>query len=165
MGKLINLVGEQFGMLTVIKRAENSSTGGSQWLCICDCGKNKIVKSIYLRNGGTKSCGCLLEEIRCKNGYKNYNNRNFKKAIEEDRFKGTKISILKSKTPTINTSGCKGVSFYKKHKKWGARIGISGKMLFLGLYDNKEDAIKARKEAEEKYWEPIIKEYNEIIKS
>lgn len=165
MGKALNLVGERFGRLIVAKRVENSSTGHSQWLCICDCGNKKVVKSSYLRTGGTKSCGCFQEERLRENGYKNYNNRNFKKANKEDRFKGSKISSLKSKTPSNNTSGCKGVSFYKNSKKWVARICISGETIFLGQYYNKEDAIKARKEAEEKYFKPLIKEYKENIKS
>lgn len=32
------------------------------WLTKCDCGNEKIVKSDYLNNGNTKSCGCLQKE-------------------------------------------------------------------------------------------------------
>lgn len=51
-----------------------------------------------------------------------------------------------------NTSGCKGVYWHKKTKKWESLIGYKGKILYLGLYDNFEDAVKARKEAEVKYF-------------
>lgn len=51
-----------------------------------------------------------------------------------------------------NTSGVTGVYFNKKDKKWSAQIGIDNNILSLGLYENKEGAIKARKEAEEKYF-------------
>ena len=40
--------------------------------------------------------------------------------------------------------------------KWQANLQINGKLLYLGLFDNKEDAISARKNAEVKYF----KEYN-----
>ena len=42
------------------------------WLCRCDCGNETTVFSGYLRNGDTKSCGCLskdkLRERRFKHG-------------------------------------------------------------------------------------------------
>lgn len=33
-----------------------------KWFCQCDCGKTSVVRGAYLRNGHTKSCGCLKEE-------------------------------------------------------------------------------------------------------
>lgn len=49
-------------------------------------------------------------------------------------------------------SGVKGVGFDKRINKWRARIYINGKEIFLGYYENKEDAIMARVVAEEKYF-------------
>lgn len=51
-----------------------------------------------------------------------------------------------------NTSGYRGVSWHKKHKKWIAQIGIMGKLKYLGLFSHIEEAIKIRKQAEEKYF-------------
>ena len=63
MGKFIDLTGQRFGKLTVIKRAENKvELNGqirTQFLCKCDCGKEMIVLSNSLKSGLTKSCGCL----------------------------------------------------------------------------------------------------------
>ena len=53
-----------------------------------------------------------------------------------------------------NTSGITGVN--KCNGKWTARIGVNTKRIFLGNYDNFFEAVKARKEAEEKYY----KEYS-----
>lgn len=50
----IDLTGQRFGRLTVIKYV-----GESQWLCKCDCGNETIVDRGHLRTGHTKSCGCL----------------------------------------------------------------------------------------------------------
>lgn len=57
--RLIDLTGEKFGRLTVLSRAENSSTGQTRWQCLCDCGKEVIVLAAHLRSGHSKSCGCL----------------------------------------------------------------------------------------------------------
>lgn len=51
-----------------------------------------------------------------------------------------------------NKSGYKGVAWSNKHGKWIARIMINYKNKTLGYFNNIEDAIKARKLAEEKYF-------------
>ena len=45
----------------VIKQIGNSY-GHITWLCQCSCGKQFITTGNYLRNGTTKSCGCLRNE-------------------------------------------------------------------------------------------------------
>lgn len=68
--------------LTVIKQTEdhiNPTTGKrfARWLCKCSCDKHNqiVVIGTSLRNGNTKSCGCLMKEIVGENGkkYKKYN--------------------------------------------------------------------------------------------
>lgn len=54
-----NLINQKFGRLTVTSRAENSRTGMLRWNCTCECGKKVTVFSNLLKNGNTKSCGCL----------------------------------------------------------------------------------------------------------
>lgn len=51
-----------------------------------------------------------------------------------------------------NTSGTKGVSWNKRFQKWMAYIQVDKKRMHLGYFDNKNDAIRARKEAEIKYF-------------
>jgi len=61
--KLIDLVGKKFGRLTVLSRAPNDGKH-TRWNCACDCsGKNTVVHSDSLKNGATKSCGCLRDEM------------------------------------------------------------------------------------------------------
>ena len=66
MGRFIDLTGKRFGYLTVIKRVDDNVLPSGQseimWLCMCDCGNFTTVRSFYLRNGHTKSCGCLKYE-------------------------------------------------------------------------------------------------------
>ena len=51
-----------------------------------------------------------------------------------------------------NTSGFKGIHYSNIENKWKAYINYDGKRINLGTYKNIEDAVKARKEAEEKYF-------------
>ena len=51
-----------------------------------------------------------------------------------------------------NTSGFTGVYWLKNNRTWEARINVNKESIGLGYYKNKKDAIKARKEAEEKYF-------------
>lgn len=56
------------------------------------------------------------------------------------------------KQRTDNTSGVKGVSYYKQTKRWLAKItNDEGKRMNLGYFKVKQDAINARMEAEKKY--------------
>ncbi len=43
-----------------------------------------------------------------------------------------------------NTSGTKGVNWNKKAMKWRAQICINGKLIHLGSFLNKEDAVNIR---------------------
>jgi len=61
-GKIIDLTGQRFGRLVVVSRAENSKAGHPRWNCVCDCGGTTIADGQNLRNGHTRSCGCLIKE-------------------------------------------------------------------------------------------------------
>lgn len=51
-----------------------------------------------------------------------------------------------------NTSGYPGVMWRKDSEKWRAYITVDKKRINLGTYDRIEEALEARKTAEEKYW-------------
>ena len=81
MGKKLELVGQKFNRLTVIKEGEpkkyyDKSSGRyitrSMWWCKCDCGNEDLVlvSGANLKNGNTKSCGCLHSEAAKNNGKK-----------------------------------------------------------------------------------------------
>ena len=65
--QLHDLTGQRFGRLTVVKRAPNKySKNGSRttmWECVCDCGNTTITGAPNLTTGGTRSCGCLRDEV------------------------------------------------------------------------------------------------------
>jgi hypothetical protein len=57
--KLIDLTGQKFGRLTVLRQGETRKNGGSDWVCLCDCGETTVAVGSRIRLGKTKSCGCL----------------------------------------------------------------------------------------------------------
>ena len=60
-----DLTGQKFGRLTALKYM-----GNSKWLCKCDCGTEKIISGKHLKDGGTKSCGCISREVKNLMGQK-----------------------------------------------------------------------------------------------
>lgn len=62
MNKRLDLTGQRFGKLTVIKFSHRGKWNKSCWLCKCDCGNEKIVNIQNLRDGHTRSCGCLRKQ-------------------------------------------------------------------------------------------------------
>ena len=51
-----------------------------------------------------------------------------------------------------NTSGMPGVHYAKKDKKWQVRIMHNKKRIEVGFFPDLEDAIRARKVAQDKYY-------------
>ena len=68
MSKLIKVeIGEKYGRLKVLK-LEKSHNGYKYYLCMCDCGTEKIIRGDHLTKGESKSCGCLLKEVLMAKG-------------------------------------------------------------------------------------------------
>ena len=53
------MVGEVYGKLTVLEKAENGERSGSRWKCICECGNEIIAYRTALVTHRKSSCGCL----------------------------------------------------------------------------------------------------------
>ncbi|MGI9889068.1 HNH endonuclease [Vibrio chagasii] len=56
-----------------------------------------------------------------------------------------------AKLLSTNTSGVVGVGWNKNANKWAAGIAVDRRLIHLGYFDDKDDAIQARKQAEVKY--------------
>ncbi|MBO0438948.1 hypothetical protein [Candidatus Enterococcus ikei] len=63
MPAALNLENKKFGRLVALKRVDNIGNH-AYWLCLCECGKEKSIRSDHLNNGLIKSCGCLEIESR-----------------------------------------------------------------------------------------------------
>ena len=145
----------RYGRLLVLHAAsqEEIETLGKKtfedpWLCRCDCGKICICEKENLRSGRTKSCGCLLKEQR---------KINMKKAIHF--VDGTCVELLANRrSGRGNRSGHLGV-YQREGQRWRAEIGFQGKRYNLGTYDSIEDAVEARKQAEQNMYQPFLEKY------
>lgn len=93
---------------------------------IMNCPNNKVVDHKYQVSNGV-----------CDN-----RKSNLKICTQQENVRNSKIG-------KNNKSGKTGVCF--KNKKWVATITINRKQIYLGQYDNKNDAIEARTKAEIKY--------------
>lgn len=141
MGKFKDLTGMKFGRLTIIKRAEDyvSPSGEKkvQWLCECSC-ENKtriIVIGSNLTKRNTESCGCLAKEKTIKR------NKSRKRYNQYD---------LSGEYGIGYTS--KGEKFYFDLEDYDKIKDYCWHTKFLGSYDSFEDAVTARKTAEDKYF-------------
>jgi len=61
--RLIDLNGRKFGRLTVLTRApRNYNKRHPVWICECTCGEVRFIVGFNLRNGNSRSCGCVWKE-------------------------------------------------------------------------------------------------------
>lgn len=149
---VIDLTGKKFGRLTVIKFGGLDKYKNALWSCLCDCGNEIVVNGSSLRNELTKSCGCLKLEM---------NAADMPERRKKDIVDGTSLGKIKSTNiQRNNTSGHKGVSKHSQMDKWVANISFQGERIYLGLFDDLNDAIEARKKAEKIYFQPVIKKYS-----
>lgn len=58
----MDLTNQKFGRLTAKEIVRTVPGKGNIWRCECECGGEKEVPAAYLRNGHTRSCGCLNKE-------------------------------------------------------------------------------------------------------
>lgn len=70
------MIGEKFGRLTVVERAEACKDGRTRWKCICSCkNKTEIIALEYnLKRHNTNSCGCYQRE-RASEAHKTHGKR------------------------------------------------------------------------------------------
>ena len=179
MGRKIDLTGQRFGKLVVMGeaepdiyfiRSENRFTNRSQLRCKCDCGEEKTILRNDIISGNTNSCGCLEKENRRRNNESFIKNKiwqhdNTLRFHEKDtQEKGTKITMLRPDRPQKNnTSGVRGVTWDSSREKWIAHLYFKGKRVLNKRFSKKQDAINARKEAEEKYFKPVLEKYGKEI--
>lgn len=141
---------KKFGRLTAkMATPKRDKKGEVIWECICDCGNICEVSIHHLRAGNIQSCGCLKKESASRNS-------------RSDVVENTKLSQLNTKIFKNNTSGIRGVS--RCGNKWRAEIEIKKKRIFLGIYENIEDAAKARKQAEKEHFESVLNKYGRELK-
>lgn len=111
---------------------------------------------------------CLVEMhrfiVNCpKDKYVDHINHNTLDNRKENlRICSNADNIRNGRIRVNNTSGVNGVYFDKSRKKWIASIKVNYKKINLGRFNNIEEAKKARKKAEEKYFYTIRRNNYEL---
>lgn len=82
ISKCENLLGQVFGRLTVVSKKDGV---GSYWNCVCECGNTNTAKAQTLKDGKTKSCGCLQKEHSAKTAYKIARDYRISKGLDPDK--------------------------------------------------------------------------------
>lgn len=58
------MIGQRYGMWTVLRRDEKKHSGGTYYICRCDCGTEKSVVGHDLISGAAWHCGCQFAKVR-----------------------------------------------------------------------------------------------------
>ncbi|NBH15614.1 hypothetical protein D3Z36_15990 [Lachnospiraceae bacterium] len=72
------------------------------------------------------------------------------------RIATKEVNAINRGLQSNNTTGHAGVHFNNKSGTWNARVKVHGKVIWLGAYPTKEEAIAARLAGEEKYYKPQL---------
>lgn len=152
-GRFEDLTGRRFGRLTVLEAAPlEKPDGGAKtgWRCRCECGNEIVIPRRALVSSGTQSCGCLIGEQA-------------RKRVSHDvgHFAGTSVSAIRPErgANSNSKSGVKGVYWSNREQCWIAKITFQRKDITIGRFSTKEAAKKARKQAEERYFSPVIEKW------
>ena len=68
MPRFKDRTGDKHGRLTVISHVGKDHRNKHLWLCLCECGNEKVVVSDNLSSGKSNSCGCLKDEVLARKG-------------------------------------------------------------------------------------------------
>lgn len=129
MAKHEILTGNKYGKLTVIKEVGKNKDSRYLWECQCECGNKTITNSALLKNGTTKSCGCIK---------KNHFNKNKEDVYQESLNAPHGLSL----TPLYNVwqtmkSRCynPNQNSYKLYGERGVTVCNEWKNNFKNFYD------------------------------
>ena len=125
MSRLIEETGNRFGRLLVLGR-HLTNTKWAYWLCICDCVKEKIVRSDHLRSNKIQSCGCLrLESIKESCTVHGHN----RKGVRSPTYTSWREIFHRCCNPkygTYHRYGGRGISFDPKWRSFEAFLEDMG---------------------------------------
>lgn len=153
-----NLIGQKFGRLTVISNADRKGFV----VCKCDCGKNHVVRagSLTKSKNPTRSCGCYRREVSSETGKRVIHGNSAARVAANIKY-GTNVGIISSqKLRCNNRSGHTGVWYDSAHGWYQAYISLHNKRHHLGNFKSLDEAVKARKDAEDRMFAPIIEARN-----
>ena len=113
-------------------------------IMVCDEWKESFIN--FLEDMGERPEGTTLDRIDGTKGY-------YK---ENCRWANLTVQAINKGTRVDNSSGTKGVCWDFNKNRWRASLRLRGKTLLDKLFIDKEEAILARKEAEEIHFKHLL---------
>lgn len=156
-------VGDKFGYWTVIAEPDYISRHNVWVLCRCVCGKEKMVNLVALTRGRSTSCGCHRADHY--NAAQVAGKKQGHRIMQEFHRYHLAGKYLGKTTNKNSSTGHIGVSWSKAMGKYRAYIMLDRRQISLGCYDRIEDAIAARKAAEEKYFTDRQAKVDKILRT
>lgn len=108
--KFHNLVNKRFGKLVVLRKSYNTGKNYIVWHCKCDCGNEKNINASSLKDGSTKSCGCLFDVSGFKINYLTFKCLDYTKNRKSYWIClcdcGNKVSLRKDQVLNGHTKSC-----------------------------------------------------------
>ena len=113
MSAFIDLTGKTFNRLTVNFCSGRNKQGKPMWNCTCECGdiKDKVLAG-NLKNGNTKSCGCLSRETLTKTKTTHGHSLIGRISSEYNAWNGMKQRCLNSNNHAFSDYGERGITVY-----------------------------------------------------
>ena len=133
----IELSGMKFGRLSVTPYWERAGKAKFLWLCICDCGAEKLIRGDKLRKGHTRSCGCLHRDLLIERNKSREIPPSSRAARARPRKQRKTDKSEDRRGRNSRTHGCAG----KDHRTWTAeyRAWVSMKTRCSNRYVDRAD--------------------------
>lgn len=126
MGKFIDLSGQRFGRLTVLKRVVPQVGELVIWECACACGKATLASTKKLRNGRRVSCGCFRLESAIASRLKHGHSSNGRVSPEMRIWMGMRSRCNNPSHPGYGLYGGRGVRVCERWNDFSAFLSDMG---------------------------------------
>jgi hypothetical protein len=116
--KAFQLEGQQFGLFTVLRRAENNPHGSAMWLCQCKCGTMRTISTGGLRSGRQLSCGCRRAELAAEMGRRVNTKHGRFGTVEYQTWNSMMSRCFNPKVKNYPYYGGRGITVCERWKKF-----------------------------------------------
>lgn len=125
--------------------------------CVIVKGDTPYVARMVWKHG--TSSAVYLHQLICGKAPKGFHTDHINRNTLDNRRSNLRVvsgshNVQNSRLSTTNTSGYRGVSWFKRYEVWEAYISQHGKRMWLGYYDDIDDAARAYNKAARELYGP-----------
>ncbi len=134
-GKVAMVSDHRYAYLNLWKWCAQKTSIPGKWYAVRDERKGPFKKRFYMHREIMNAPKGMEVDHRDGDGLNNVD--------ENLRTCTHSQNIFNNKKPRNNTSGFKGVYFYRKTKRWLAKLRFQNQPIYIGLFDDPEEAARA----------------------